>query len=146
MKKLAILMCAILILGCGTETTVVEQPSPIVVSGEHLRIDIDKPQLIAGSVRDGEINVDPELINAAGLRFDFHENLKLRKVDFFREGEPLNWLGTGLSDHVTPTVILIPFAGMELQFDTEYVIKMYVQDLACISSRVEIRFRTMPKP
>ena len=146
MKKLAILMCAILILGCGTETTVVKQPSPVVVSGEHLRIDIDKPQLIAGSVRDGEINVDPELINAGGLRFDFHENLKLRKVDFFREGEPLNWLGTGLSDHVTPTVILIPFAGMELQFDTEYVIKMYVQDLACISSRVEIRFRTMPKP
>ncbi len=151
MKKLALLMFATLILGCGTETPVVEEPEPItethmptVASGEHLRIDIDL-QIIFQSVWDGQDDVDPELANR-GLRFDFDEDLKMHKVDFLREGEPLHWAGTGLWDHVTPTVTLSPVAGQELEFDTEYLIKMYVQDLACHSLRFEIRFRTKPKP
>ena len=152
MKKLALLMFALLILGCGTETPIVEEPEPIteehiptVVSGEHLRIDIDL-QIVFQTVWDGQDDVDPERINASVILFEFDEDLKMRKVDFLREGKPLHWIGTGLSDHVAPTVLLSPVAGMELEFDTEYVIKMYVQDLACHSFRFEIRFRTKPKP
>ncbi len=151
MKKLSLLMFAILILGCGTETSVVEESEPIieehiptVASGEHLRVDIDL-QIIFATVWDGQDDVDPELANR-GLRFDFDEDLKMRKVDFFREGKPLHWAGTGLSDVVTSAVMLTPIADQELEFDTEYVIKMYVQDLACHSFRFEIRFRTKPKP
>ena len=153
MKKLALLIFAILILGCGTETTVVEEPppiieepSPVVLSGEHFRIEIQPPQLVGGSVRDGENNADPEQLNAAGIRFDFDEKLKMHKIDLLLDGTPLPWAGTGLSDRVTQTVTLTAVAGAEMQFDTEYVIKMYVQDLACHSSRFEIRFRTKPKP
>ena len=83
MKKLALLMFAILILGCGTETPMVEEPppiiekpSPVVVSGEHLRIDIDFPALVWGSVQDGEENVDPDLIKAAGLSFGFNDLIR----------------------------------------------------------------------
>ena len=153
MKKLALLMFAILILGCDTETPVVEgpppiieEPSPVVASGEHFRLDIDFPALVAGNVTDGDADVDPERINADGFRFDFHENLKLHKIAILHDGKPLPWIGTGIMDFVTQTVIASPVAGQELQFDTEYVIKIYVQDLTCHSSRVEIRFRTKPKP
>ena len=146
MKKLALLIFAALILGCGTETPVVEERTLTVTSGEHLRIDI-LVSIIFQSVWDGQDNVDPVPINAGGLRFDFDEDLKMHKVDFLLEGkQPLHWTGTGLSDHVTSTVTLTPIAGQELQFDTEYVIKMYVQDLACHGFRFEIRFRTMPEP
>ena len=160
MKKLAPLMFTIMILGCGTETTVVEEPppivqepppivqepSPVVVSGEHFRIDIQPPQLVGGSVRAGEDNVDPERLNGAGIRFDFDEKLKMHKIDLLLDGTPLPWAGTGLSDRVTQTVTLTAVAGAEMQLDTEYVIKMYVQDLSCHSSRFEIRFRTMSVP
>lgn len=152
MKKLVLLMLAILILGCGTETPVVEKPEPIieehtptVASGENFRIDIHLAVVFC-SVWDGQDNVDPEPLNAKGIVFKFDEDLKMRKVDFLLEGKPLHWTGTGLSDHVAPTVILTPNADEELQFDTEYVIKMYIQDLACHSFRFEIRFRTKPKP
>ncbi len=151
MKKLSLLMFAILIFGCGTETSVVEESEPIieehipaVASGEHLRVDIDL-QIVFATVWDRQDDVDPELANR-GLRFDFDEDLKMRKVDFLCEGKPLHWAGTGLWDNVTSTVNLNPIADQELQFDTEYVIKMYVQDLACHSFRFEIRFRTKPKP
>ena len=154
MKKLAsLLIFATLILGCGTEKPVVEETEPViathaptVASGEHLRLDIEPPHIMGGSVQDGENNVDPIAITVGGIRFDFNENLKMRKVDILHDGKPLPWTGTGLVERVTQTVTLTAVAGAELQFDTEYVIKGYVQDLGCHRSRFEIRFRTKPKP
>ena len=166
MKKLSLLMFAILILACGNDTPVVEEPmleepesvikeppliieepSPVVVSGELFRLNIQPPQLVAGSVQDGENNVDPERLNVAGISFAFDENLKLHKIDILHDGKPLPWTGAGrLSERVTDIVTLTVIAGEELQFDTEYVIKIYVQDSVCASSRFEIRFRTMPEP
>ena len=152
MKKLALLMFTILILGCGTETPVAEESPvieahpPTVALGEHFRVEIQPPQLVGGSVRVGEDNVDPERLNGAGIRFDFDEKLKMHKIDLLLDGTPLPWAGTGLSDRVTQTVTLTAVAGAEMQLDTEYVIKMYVQDLSYHSSRFEIRFRTMPEP
>ena len=153
MKRLALLMFAILILGCDTETPVVEgpppiieEPSPVVASGEHFRLDIEAPQLVASPVDDGDADADPEPLNAGGFRFDFNERLKLHKIDILHDGKSLRWTGTGLFERVTDSVILTAIAGKELQFDTEYVIKIYVQDLSCHSSRFEIRFRTMPAP
>ena len=153
MKKLALLILAILILGCDTGTPVVEEPppiieepSPVVVSGERFRFDIEALQLVAGNVGNGENNVDPEPLNAGGFRFDFNKPLKLHKVDILHDGKPLLWAGTGLFERVTQTVTLEAVAGEELEFDTEYVIKIYVQDGACASLRHEIRFRTMPEP
>ena len=153
MKKLALLIFAILILGCGTEKPVVEEPEPVIEAhpptvalGERFRVEIQPPQLVGGSVQDGQNNADPDLLNAAGIRFDFDEKLKMHKIDLLLDGTPLPWAGTGLSDRVTQTVTLTAVAGAEMQLDTEYVIKMYVQDLSCHSSRFEIRFRTMSVP
>ena len=60
MKKLALLMLAILMLGCETETPVVketlsiiEAPSPIAASGEHLRLDIVGPHIEGADIADG---------------------------------------------------------------------------------------------
>ncbi len=153
MKNLSLLMFVILILGCDTETPVVEEPEPVieehtptVVSGERFRFSGDVPQLVWGTVLGGEDNVDPDPINAGGFRFDFDEDLKLHKIAILLDGEPLYWLPVDMTHLVTHVVTLRATAGEELQFDTEYVIKIYVQDVICQSSRFEIRFRTMPKP
>ena len=123
-----------------------QQQTPVVPLGAHLRIDISPPQILFATVWDGQDDVDPIAITVGGIRFDFDENLKMRKVDILHDGKSLPWTGTGLVEHVTQTVTLTAVAGAELQFDTEYVIKMCVQDLSCHSSKFEIRFRTKPKP
>ena len=85
MKKMSLLIFAILMLGCETETPVVEEPlsiietpSPVAASGEHLRVDIAEPTIAWGTVSHGEVDVDPELLHA-GIRFGFDEDLKLYK-------------------------------------------------------------------
>ena len=153
MKKIALLIFAILILGCGTETPIVEEPpavveapSSVVASGSFPRFSDDEPQIVLGTVFGGEDNVDPVPINAAGFRFDFDEDLRLHKIAILLDGEPLIWNPIGITHDVTDVVRLEATGGQDLQFDTEYVIKIYVQDLACNSSRFEIRFRTKPQP
>ena len=158
MKKLSLFLFAILILGCDTETpiieeTVVEEPEPVieerlptVASGEHFRLDIEEPVLVGANVLDGDVDVDPERLNADGIRFDFNNRLTLHKMTILAEGKPLHWVGTNLSDHVTTTLFASPFFSHELQFDTEYVIKIFIQDLPCRSFHFEVRFRTKPKP
>ena len=157
MKKLALLMLAILILGCGTETTVVEEPKPvieepslIVTSGEHFRIDISEPQIVSGPAIGGGIDVDPQPLNVAGFFFVFDEDLKLYRADLrLKDGESLGWLPQGIVDrqNIGPFVRLQPFAGAPLlEFDTEYEINIFAQDLACYTSEHVIPFRTMPEP
>ena len=153
MKNLSLLMFVILVLGCGTETPVVEEPEPIiqehiptVASGERFRFSGEVPQIVWGTLLGGEDNVDPQPLNAGGFLFKFDEDLKLHKIAILLDGEPLYWMPVDMTHRVTDIVTLTATAGEELQFDTEYVIKIYVQDVICQSSRFEIRFRTMPKP
>ena len=153
MKKLSFFLFAILILGCATETPVIEGPEPVieehtptVASGERFRFSGGEPQLVSGPVRDGEDNVDPAPLNVAGFRFDFDTPLKLYKIAIFHDGKNLYWEPLDITHKGTESVELTPIAGQELQFDTEYVIKMYVQDIVCTSSRFEIQFRTVPEP
>ena len=148
MKKLALLMFAILILGCGTETTVVEERPPTVASGEHFRFNRVDPQIVSGTLHDGEVNVDPEPINAGGFRFDFNVPFSLSKIVILHDGRRLFWHPWEMFDlgRPTETVTLMATAGQELRFDTEYMIKIYIQTLACQGFHFEIRFRTKPKP
>ena len=156
MKKLSILIFAILMLGCETETPVVketlsiiEAPSPIAASGKHFPLDIAPPQVIGADVDDGAADVDPEPLHF-GIRFDFNENLKLYKVDLRLEGgKSLGWLPRGVVDDedIGRSIEIIPADDNQLlEFDTAYVITVYVQDLGCWSSDFRIRFRTKPKP
>ena len=156
MKKMSLLIIAILILGCETETPVVEQPlsiieapSPVPVSGQHLRVDISEPTITWGTVSDGDVGVDPNLLHA-GIEFNFDENLKLYKIDFgLHGGQSLGWLPRGVVDDedIGQRIRMIPAADSQmLEFDTAYLITLYVQDLGCWSSDIRIRFRTKPKP
>ena len=156
MKKMSILIFAILMLGCETETPVVEQPpsiieapSPVAASGEHLRLSISEPELLWADVRDGDVGVDPNLLHT-GIEFTFDEDLKLYKIDLRLDGgQSLGWLPRGVVDDkdIGQRIRMIPAADSQmLEFDTRYVIALYVQDLGCWSSNFRIRFRTKPKP
>ena len=156
MKKMSLLIFAILMLGCETETPVVEQPlstidapSPVAASGEHFRVDISEPQLLWADVGDGDADVDPRL-NRVGIGFDFDEDLKLYKIDLRLDGgQSLGWLPRGVVDDkdIGQRIRMIPAPDSQmLEFDTAYVIRLYVQDLSCWSTNVQLRFRTKPKP
>ena len=156
MKKMSLLIFAILILGCDTETPVVEEPlsiikapSPAAVSGEHLRVDIAEPTITWGTVSDGDVGVDPHPLHT-GIEFNFDENLKLYKIDLRLDGgQSLGWHPRGVVDDedIGNHIIIRPADDRQLlEFDTRYVITLYVQDLGCWSSKFQIQFRTKPKP
>ena len=100
MKKLSILIVAILMLGCETETPVVEEPlsiieapSPVAASGEHFRVDIIEPEIRWSTIDYGEVGVDPVLLHINGIEFGFNEDLKLYKIDLRLDGgQSLGWL------------------------------------------------------
>ena len=102
MKKLSILIVAILMLGCETETPVVEEPlsiieapspvaasgepiieapSPVAASGEHFRVDIDEPVIHWANVLDGDADVDPAIPPAESLCFRRH-NCSMIMMEF----------------------------------------------------------------
>ena len=156
MKKIAVLMFIILILGCETETPVVEESLPVVMEDGALEqpddADSQHPgislKLISASVRDGDVDAFPQPLNQDGIRFEFNTTLHVFKIDIFRNDEPLDWLPRGViaPQHVADTLTIKPVAGSELQFDTEYEIKIYVQDRYCFGYYYRIRFRTTSKP
>ncbi len=155
MKKMFVLIVAILILGCDTETPVVEQPlstieapSPVAASGEHFRVDIAEPGIVWSTIDLGEVGVDPNLL--VGIEFAFDVNLKLYKIDLRLDGgQSLGWLPRGVVDDkdIGQRIWLIPAPDSPmLEFDTAYVIELYVQDLECWSMKEQWPFRTKPKP
>lgn len=164
MKKLALLMLAILILGCGTETPVVEEPvveepepvieepPPIVMEDEHAMTEEDAAPLkiVDGSVLDGDVNVDPEPLNRDGMVFEFTENLRFYAADILLGEKSLGWFPLDVvEDKFKPGKFasIEPMAHSQLlEHNTEYTIEMYVQeDRVCNGTRIEIRFRTKPQ-
>ena len=155
MKRLSLLMFTILILGCGTETPVVdeepepviEEPPPVLTQAAYF-IDITPPTITSGTVADGDADVDHVPINRGGFRFDFDRPLKLYKVDLRLDGgKSLGWNPRGVVDHenIGQTVVIMPVAESQLlKFDTVYTIAMYVLDQACNSTQFQIQFWTKP--
>jgi hypothetical protein len=152
-------MFAILILGCGTETSVVDEPvveppepvieePPPVLAQTAYFIDVAPPTITSGTVADGDSDVDHVPINQGGFRFDFDRPLKLYRVDLRLDGgKSLGWSPRGVVDHenIGQTVVIVPVAESQLlKFDTVYVIAMYVLDHACDRSSFQIRFWTKP--
>ena len=156
MKKLALLMLAILILGCDTETPVVEdpepvieEPTPVVMEPEYLiPDDVAPPQIVEGSVRDGAVNVHPEPLNWGGMTFKFTENLRFYAADILREEKSLGWHPLDVVDDkdICNLVEIRPRDGSQLlEHNTEYTIEMYVQDRVCNATRIRIKFQTKPR-
>ena len=104
-------------------------------------VDLTPPVILSGTVTNGEVNVNPGLINAAGFQFHFNESvtgiIKLTN----EAGGNLNWL----SNIAGRTATLIVFAGQELISGETYIIEMDVADAAGNLTRRILRFVTGPK-
>ena len=141
----------------GTWRSTVEEPDPVmqerlptVPSGEHFRIDIVEPQIVAADVHDGANDVNPEPLNANGIRVVFDRDLRKYKIDLrLREGESLGWFPRGLveRENVGDEIRIMPAEGIPLlEFETVYVIDIFVQDCCCWTNDFRITFMTKPKP
>ena len=159
MKKFALLMLAILILGCDTETPVVEEPvveepPPVVMEDEHAMTEDTAPsKIVAGSVHDGDVNVDPEPLTRDGITFEFTDNLRFYAAEILLEEKSLGWSPLDVVEgKFKPEGVIGKFASIKpmahsqlLEHNTEYTIEMYVQDRVCNGTRIKIKFRTRPR-
>jgi len=156
MKQLSLLMFAILVLGCGTETPVVEEPEPIieepppvVMEDEHaMPEDAAPPQIVAGNVLDGDVNVDPEPLNRDGMVFELTADLHFYVADILLGEKSLGWSPLDVVDHrdLGNLVEITPMAGSQLlEHNTEYTIEIYAQDRVCNGTRIKVKFRTKPR-
>ena len=161
MKKLALLMFASLILGCGTETPVVEEPPVIEGLNEDLAkiqtiadqlsqaeasLDLSAPTITESSVADGAIFVDPEPLNRDGIRITFSERISLSHFNLIHgPGYSLHWKAEWRTDG--KTVELTPSSPCDiLRGDTTYVIDFVVQDFGSWKTEDTITFTTKPGP
>ena len=146
MKKLSLLMFAILILGCGTEKPVVEEP-PVIEEPPPVPIEqesIGHPLIAKGSVTHGQVNVDPEPLNRSGFRFLLTKSflnygVTLRKKD----GPYLFWdFPFDIGE-----VLLIKHLGNSdfLEYDTEYEMVIRALNHDCEFIDIVIQFRTKPQ-
>ena len=101
----------------------------------------EPPLITAGTVFDGEADVDPAPINAGGFRYDFDEPITgtIKLTD--EAGVDLNWIANVLGQ----TATLPPVAGQELVNETTYKIEIDIQDGAGNRTAATITFVTKPK-
>ena len=160
MKKLSLLILAILILGCGTETPVVEEPKPVIEGlNKHLAeiravadqlsqaaesVDLLAPTIAESSVADGAIFVNPDQLNRDGIRIAFSERIALSHFNLLHEaGYSLNWK-TKWSPN-GQVVYLKPSNPCDILSNaTTYVIDFVVQDFDSWKTEDTITFTTEP--
>ncbi len=102
---------------------------------------LESPAITRGTVRNGEVDVNPAPINTSGLLFSFDEPVAggIKLTD--EACADLNWTGT-VDDR---TAALTPVAGQELANNTVYKIEIDVQDGGGKRFRATITFVTKPK-
>ena len=139
------------------QRSTVEEPEPmmqerlpVVPSGERFRLDITPPELVWADVQDGNANIDPEPFNANGIRFGFDRDIRKYRIDLQdRVGASLGWLPRGLveGENIGNQIqIMRAEGGPLLEFETVYVIDIFVQDSCCWTSDFRITFLTKPNP
>ena len=141
----------------GPQRSTVEEPEPmmqerppVVPLGEHFRLDRNAPQLVWADVQDGDADIDPEPFNANGIRFGFDQDIRRYWIDLRdRAGASLGWLPRGLVEHenIGNQIQIMRAEGAPLlEFETVYLIDIFVQDSCCWNSDFRMTFRTKPKP
>ena len=161
MKHL-ILVLAILMLGCGTDTEVVEEPSPAAEESARVfvvyevdptttgdRSDPDPPRIIKSNIypQHERVSFNSDRLNKEGISFDFNEDLHRFVIDLSLDGESLGWHATairpgnaiGFSVTLTP-----PFNGPFLERRKEYLIDLLAADKTGNVLELEIQFWTIP--
>ena len=141
----------------GPRRSAVEKPEPVmqerppaVPPGERFRLDREPPGLVWADVQDGDADIDPEPFNANGIRFGFDQDIRKYQIDLRdRVGASLGWLPRGLveRENIGNEIKIMRAEGAPLlEFDTVYVIDIFVQDCCCWTNDFLITFRTKPNP
>ena len=134
----------------GRPAPAIQERPPAVPLGERFRWDIIETHIVDSDVRRGDIDVDPEPLNANGIQFEFSRGFHEYEIDLrLKDGASLSWFPRGLVDNedLGKRIKIMPGDGAALlDFDTEYEINISVLDLICRPEKFTIRFRTKPKP
>ena len=159
--KYLLMVLAILMLACGTDTEVVEEtptateePEPRVSVVYEIgpntqgdRGDSDPPRIIRSNVypKHERVAISPALLNENGIFFDFNEDLHRFVIDLSLDGESLGWITTATrhGDNRAFSVTLTPPAnGPFLEGGNEYLVSVLAGDKTGDVLELEIRFRT----
>ena len=162
MKSL-ILVLAILMLGCGTDKEVAEEPPPVAEEPdtkvfvvheigptvETDRGDPDPPRIIKSNVYPKHENaaLSSFRLNDEGIFFDFNEDLHRFVIDLSLDGQSLDWVTrvTRPENDVGVSITLTPPAnGPFLERGKEYLIDLFAGDNDGDVLELEIRFSTIP--
>ena len=162
MRSLFIVL-AILTLGCGTDTEVVEEPLPVDDPVSDTRVfvvydigptpkgdrgDPDPPRIIKSNVHPihERHTLSPARLNKEGIFFDFSEDLHRFVVDLSLDGESLGWIPAGIrpgNNNADFSITLTPpVGGPFLEHGKQYVVDLIAGDNTGDVLEMEIRFRT----
>lgn len=100
--------------------------------------DTTPPRIIRGTVKNGDLRVNPITRNTGGFRFDFNEIVtgSIKLVD--DSGINLNWRASVAGRVAT----LAPVTGRKLRHEATYIIEIDVQDAAGNPNQIRIVFVT----
>ena len=162
MKNL-LLVLAILMLGCGTDTEVAEEPPPIAEESESRvfvvheigpnaegdRGDLDPPQIIKSNIypQHERVSFNSDRLNKEGIFFDFDEDLHRFVIDLSLDGASLGWRSTAIrsANDIGISITLTPPAnGPFLERGKEYLIDLFAGDNTGNVLELEIEFWTIP--
>ena len=164
MKRL-ILVLAILMLGCDTDTEVADEPplvgddpasdTRVFVVHEIGRTtkdnhgDSDPPRIIKSNVYPSHerVSFNSARLNKEGIFFNFNEDLHQFVVDLSLDGEPLGWITTAIrpgNDIGFSIALAPPVDGPFLERRKEYLIDLLAGDKTGNVLELEIWFWTIP--
>ena len=146
---------AILILGCGTDTEVVEEPesdTKVFVLHEidpTAKGDLDPPSIVKSNIYPSHerVSFNSDRINREGIFFDFNEDLHEFVIDLSLDGESLGWIATAIragNDSGFSITLNPPVDGPFLERRKKYLIDLLAGDRAGNVLELEIWFWTIP--
>ena len=105
-------------------------------------LSIEAPEIAAGSVFDGDADVDSNVLNRDGILYSFSEPIAVSQIDLrLKDGPTLGWIVQWSADQQTVT-LRPPNTCSILMKDKTYVIDMSVSDYSCSESEISISFTT----
>jgi hypothetical protein len=90
--------------------------------------DPDPPQITSSDPADGDTDLDPEALNADGMKVVFNEPVSKATVLVTIDDEPLKWTVELSDDKKTASVVMLK--GGELPYESEVVLKVTAEDPA----------------
>ena len=163
--KYLLLIFAILMFGCGTDTEVIKEPPPVAEQPEpDTKVfvvyeigptvpadpgDPDPPRIIKSNVYPNHegLAFSPLPLNRDGIFFDFNEDLNRFVIDLLMDGESLGWItnATRTRNTISISITLTPPAnGPFLKNNKEYLIDLLVEDNTGDELELEIPLLTSP--